>query len=59
MLQAYNGFVLQTGCYKHIIEKWKEVIINSVRVPRLLVTMTTADIPVLHYAEVVHFPCES
>jgi hypothetical protein len=27
--------------------------------PRPLVTMSTADIPVLHYAEVVHFHCES
>ena len=27
--------------------------------PRPLVTMSTADIPILHSAEVVHFHCES
>jgi len=35
------------------------MIIYSVRVPRPLVTVSTADIPVLHSAEVVHFHCES
>ena len=35
------------------------MIIYSVRVPRPLVTMSTADIPVLHSTEVVHFHFES
>jgi len=34
-------------------------IIYSVNVPRPLVTVSTADIPVFHSAEVVHFHCES
>jgi len=34
-------------------------IIYSVRVPRPLVIVSTADISVLHSAEVVHFHCES
>ena len=39
------------------INRYYLVIIYSIRVPRPLMTVSTADIPVLYSAEVVHFYC--
>jgi hypothetical protein len=40
------------------INKQSIVITYSVNVPRPLVTVSTADIPILHSIEVVHFHYE-